>query len=53
MVTNTLAETLGWPRKRLAAARKRLEVRYIRPVRRASRQHGPALYRWQSKGGQN
>jgi hypothetical protein len=51
-ITNGMAETFGWPRKRLAAARKHLGGSYMERVRRASRFTGPAIYRWKSKGGQ-
>jgi hypothetical protein len=45
MIANGLAETLGWSRKRLSAARCRLiELGYFRVVRYAA-QHNPALYR--------
>jgi hypothetical protein len=50
MCANGLAETFGWPRKRLAAARRRLiELGYIQPVRTASGSGSsglPALFRW-------
>jgi Bifunctional DNA primase/polymerase, N-terminal/Primase C terminal 1 (PriCT-1) len=52
MVTNTLANKLGWTRKRIAAARKRLGCNYIERVRRPSKGL-PGLYRWRDKGGQN
>ncbi len=60
MCANGLAHTLGWTRKRLAAARERLELEYIYEVQPASRYSGAALYRWRKqsghqilKGGQN
>ncbi len=53
MIANGMADTLGWPRKRLAAARNRLDGAYVELLRRASRGTGPAIYRWKSKGGQN
>jgi hypothetical protein len=47
MVANGIAETFGWKRERLAAARKRLlNLGYFKQVRAASSKHGPALYRW-------
>jgi hypothetical protein len=46
MCTNGLAETFGWHRLRLAAARRRLiELGYLEPVRQAGRGH-PALFQW-------
>jgi hypothetical protein len=49
MCANGLAETLGWGRKRLAAARHRLiELGYMRPVRRA-RRGVSAMFQWNSK----
>jgi hypothetical protein len=45
-VSNGLADTLGWTRKRMADARHRLiELGHLRPVRQAGRGN-PALYRW-------
>ena len=45
LVANGLAETLGWRRQRLAAARSTLtDLGYLKLVRGAS-QYGPALYR--------
>ena len=52
MIANGTADKLGWPRKRLAAARNRLGGAYVECVRRASSFTGPAIYRWKSKGGQ-
>ena len=49
MVANGLAERLGWTRKRLAGARRRLEQSHIMMVRHASEQNGAALYRWKPK----
>ena len=47
MIANGLAETLGWPRKRLAEARRLLlRLRYARQVRAPSSGYGPALFRW-------
>jgi hypothetical protein len=48
MVANGLADKHGWSRKRLAAARKRLEGNQIIMVRPASHANGPAMYRWPS-----
>jgi hypothetical protein len=46
MVSNGLSENLGWTRKRLAAARRRLiDLGYIQQIR-ASSQHRPALFQW-------
>ena len=46
MVTNGLAETLGWTRKRMADARRRLiELGHLHSVRQAGRGN-PALFRW-------
>lgn len=53
IAANALAEVLGWGRKRLADARKRMEGTYIEMVRRPSKANGAAHYRWVSKGGQN
>jgi hypothetical protein len=53
IAANALAKELGWGRKRLANARKRMEGIYIEMVRRPSEVKGPALYRWLPKGGQN
>jgi hypothetical protein len=53
MVANGLGDKIHMARKRLAAARKRLEQSHLHMVRPASRYGGPALYRWKSKGGQN
>jgi hypothetical protein len=51
MVANGLAEEIGWTRKRLAAARKKLiERSYVEPVRAAAAQT-PALYRWRGQSG--
>jgi hypothetical protein len=52
MVANGLASVMPLPRKRLAAARHRLEQTQLEMVRPASKYTGPALYRWKSKGGQ-
>jgi Bifunctional DNA primase/polymerase, N-terminal/Primase C terminal 1 (PriCT-1) len=52
LIANALAKHLGWTRKRMAAARRRLEGAYVYAVRSASRDSGPARYRW-IKGGQN
>lgn len=47
---NAMAETMpgaGWPRQRFAAARRKLEeIGEIQMLRPASRQHGPAVYRF-------
>lgn len=52
VIANAWAESIGMPRKRFATARSHLlEVGVIEQVRAASRQRGPALYRF--KGGQN
>jgi Bifunctional DNA primase/polymerase, N-terminal/Primase C terminal 1 (PriCT-1) len=51
MATNTLAEKLGWTRKRIAAARRFLQGNYIDQVRPAS-SGSPALFKWKLKGGQ-
>ena len=46
MCTNTLADTFGWHRIRLANARRILiEHGYLKAVRQAGRGH-PALFRW-------
>jgi hypothetical protein len=45
-VANAMAESLGWTRKRFAAARKFLEGGWIEMVRRPTSATGPALYRW-------
>jgi Bifunctional DNA primase/polymerase, N-terminal/Primase C terminal 1 (PriCT-1) len=46
MCTNSLAETFGWDRRRLADARSRLiELGKMKPVRQAGRGH-PALFQW-------
>jgi bifunctional DNA primase/polymerase-like protein len=46
MIANSLHERLEWPRKRLAAARRRLlDGGYIEQIRTAS-QHRPALFQW-------
>ncbi len=52
MIANGMADRLGWPRKRLAAARKRLIGVYVERVKAASSFTGAALYRRKSKGGQ-
>jgi Bifunctional DNA primase/polymerase, N-terminal/Primase C terminal 1 (PriCT-1) len=45
-VSNGLSETLGWQRKRFAAARQRLiELGHIKQIRPAFR-HSPALFQW-------
>jgi Bifunctional DNA primase/polymerase, N-terminal len=45
-ITNGLAETFGWSRQRLAAARESIIRRgYVRRLRTASN-NAPALYRW-------
>src|SRR5262249_10755896 len=47
-IANGLAETFGWSRQRLAAARESIIQRgYIRRLRAASNNQ-PALYRWSS-----
>jgi len=53
MIANGLERDLPLTRKRIAAARQRLTGPYVRLVRRASKYGGAALYRWNSKGGQN
>jgi hypothetical protein len=54
MIANGMSAIIfGWSRKRFAAARGRLEGRYVKLVRPASKQNGPALYRWVFKGGRN
>jgi hypothetical protein len=50
IIANGLAETIGWPRKRLAAARKRLEGTHVHTIRHAGRYTGPALYAWTDYG---
>jgi hypothetical protein len=46
LISNGLAEPLGWHRKRLAAARQRLlNLGYVEQIRRAS-PHVPALFQW-------
>jgi bifunctional DNA primase/polymerase-like protein/primase-like protein len=46
MVSNGLTEVLGWTRKRLADARRRLiEMGYLSPVRQAGK-GVPALFKW-------
>ena len=46
MCANGLAETFGWPRVRMAEARRRLiELGRLKPVRQAGRGHS-ALFRW-------
>jgi hypothetical protein len=46
MCTNSLAETFGWRRQRLADARRALiELGYFKPMRQAGKGH-PALFRW-------
>jgi hypothetical protein len=53
-IANGLEHEIGIPRKRLSAARKRLvEGGYVKLVRTASKQSGPALYQWIPKGGRN
>jgi hypothetical protein len=45
-ITNTLASTFGWSRKRLGKARERLvELDYLRRIRPAWQKY-PALYSW-------
>ena len=53
-ITNTLASTFGWTRKRLAEARSRLvELHYLRQTR-PPWQGNPAKYSWpEFQGGQN
>jgi hypothetical protein len=46
IAANGLADVFKWTRKRLAAARRRLEQSHITMVRPASEQRGAALYRW-------
>ena len=53
MIANSLHEALNWSRKRLSAARSRLEQDMVKRVRVATSYTGPALYRWRSRGGQN
>ena len=52
MIANGMANKLGWPRKRLAAARTRLGGSYVERIRTASSFSGAAIYQWKSKGGQ-
>jgi hypothetical protein len=52
MIANGMADRLGWPRKRLAAARKRLIGVDVERVKAESSFTGAALYRRKSKGGQ-
>jgi len=51
VVANALHETLGWTRKRLSAARKRLEQDHLWQVKSPSTYTGAASYRWKHKGG--
>jgi hypothetical protein len=45
-VANGLADIFGWPRMRMAAARRRLiKLGHLVPVQQAGRGH-PALYKW-------
>jgi len=53
MITNSLAPRLNMTRKRLSAARRRLEQSDLEMVKPATKQTGPALFRWKPKGGQN
>ena len=53
MITNSLAPLLSMTRKRLSAARRRLEQSDLEMVKPATKQTGPALFRWKPKGGQN
>lgn len=46
LVANGLAKQLGWTRKRLADARRRLQEKHIAMVRPPTTFNGPALYRW-------
>lgn len=47
LVANAMAETMGWSRKRFAAARKVLiDAGYIHEVRAASTWTGAAIYAW-------
>jgi Bifunctional DNA primase/polymerase, N-terminal/Primase C terminal 1 (PriCT-1) len=53
MCTNSLAERLGCPEKRVATARRRLiQLGYIKPTRRAGR-GTPALFVWAPKKGRS
>ena len=48
-VADGLADTLGWRRQKLAAARQSLIQRgYVKRLRGANQYTGPALYRWLS-----
>lgn len=47
MIADGLAETLGWGRKRLSAARKRAMQSHVQMVKGASNYTGPALFKWQ------
>lgn len=50
-IANAMHETMGWPRKRFAAARKRLlEVGEVEEIRAAGGPNRPALFKF--KGGQ-
>jgi hypothetical protein len=49
IVANGLADKLGWTRKRLARARRRLERSHLQMVKQPSSYHGAALYRWRSR----
>ncbi len=50
MIANGLTKTLGWPRKRLSAARRAMiELGYVEQVRRPSRRCGAALFHWRER----
>ena len=52
IIANAMADSIGQTRKRFAAARRQLEIAgELEQIRPASRQHGPAVYRF--KGGRN
>ena len=53
MIADALHDRLGWTRKRLASARRRLLGTYVEVVRRPSMRNGAGLYRWLAKTGQN
>jgi hypothetical protein len=51
MVTNTLAERLGWDRRRLSATRRRLiELRFLTCTRAGRGRGRAAFYRWLKRG---
>ena len=47
MIADGFAETLGWGRKRLSAARKRAMQSHVQMVKGASNYTGRALFKWQ------